>query len=504
MGNLQYESRDYFRNHSLEDDPFQNNYHKALFFATPELKHRLDLVKHLLEFSQQSLLIKGAKKVGKTFFAKHLSFIAPENWLITRVKAEPSITPDELVKVMLRDHQHQPDSSSETIALINQYLNFCALNNKVPILILDNAHNLDSATLRFLFQLMDFKDDNTSIRVILIANDSILPTLNAVGEEKPGAGLFHTINIPAFSLEETAEYIKYRLAFFGARSDLFSIREITRMHKVSAGLAGDINFLARQGLSDPAELLAQASVSAGVIGKKSIEKTLLILSIVAILTLTVWLYSDEKQSSETSQVSLGLPEQISPETNYLTVETSSEQDSFIESIAIENQTSSTAAIELNNDALSTTTYDGNKSVANSSDTKILNVSTNTELLPTLIPETVDLSSADIQNIHGLKDSEIRGHDWLQQQSSQKFSLQLIGAVETETILRFLENAELDRSHLSLYKTRKDDNDWYVLLYGLYADWEQAKAAISALSDYVQTGKPWPKPLSSIQVAIQAR
>jgi DamX protein len=497
-----FEVEDYFRSHGLDGDPFQDNYNEDIFFATPELKNRLDLVKHLLEFSQQSLLIRGAQKVGKTFFAKHLSSIAAENWLIVRVEANSNITPDELVKLMLREHQHQSDPTSETIALINQYINFCKLNNKVPILILDDAHKLNTATLRFLFQLIGFKDEDTSIRVILIANDSILPLLTEVGEEKPGTGMFHTINIPDFSLEETADYLKYRLALFGARSDLFSIREITRIYKVSAGLAGDINFLARQGLSDPADLIGEASVSTGVFVKRSVEKRLLALSIVAILTLTVWLFSNEKQSSEIEQVSLSLPEQTSQETSYLAVESSSVQDSLLENIAIEYQTSSTAGIELEDDALNKSTYIEIESAANSTSTQSRIVTANSELEPALRPEAVEVSSADIQNIDGLIDSEIRGHNWLHQQSSQKFALQLISAVETETILRFLENAQLDRNHLSLYKTRKDDKDWYVLLYGLYANREQAKAAISGLTNYVQKGKPWPKSLASIQAAIQ--
>ena len=99
-------------------------------------------------------------------------------------------------------------------------------------------------------------------------------------------------------------------------------------------------------------------------------------------------------------------------------------------------------------------------------------------------------------------SEIRGHEWLRQQSSDHYVIQLIGAMEMTTIRRFLNGAQLDHKQLSLYQAMQADKPWHVLVYGLYSDREEARAAISSLSKDVQQGKPWAKSISSIHKAIK--
>jgi DamX protein len=71
-----------------------------------------------------------------------------------------------------------------------------------------------------------------------------------------------------------------------------------------------------------------------------------------------------------------------------------------------------------------------------------------------------------------------------------------------TIKRFLKGAQLDQEQLSLYQAMQADKPWHVLVYGLYSNREEARAAISTLSKDVQQGKPWAKSISSIHEAIK--
>ncbi len=44
---------DYYSKFGLDTDPFLEEIQGDLYFITPELNHRTELIKHLLEFSQQ-------------------------------------------------------------------------------------------------------------------------------------------------------------------------------------------------------------------------------------------------------------------------------------------------------------------------------------------------------------------------------------------------------------------------------------------------------------------
>jgi len=86
-------------------------------------------------------------------------------------------------------------------------------------------------------------------------------------------------------------------------------------------------------------------------------------------------------------------------------------------------------------------------------------------------------------------------------SADSYVLQLMGAAQMTTIIRFLQGARLDESQLALYKVEKSGKDWHVLVYGLYSDVPQARAAITALSLQAQAQNPWPKAMLRIHEAM---
>jgi DamX protein len=497
---------DYFRSLNLDKDPFQNSYTEAAFFITPELQHRLDLIKHLLEFSQQILLVKGAAKVGKTNFCQHLIVKAEAEWIICSIDATEDMGPDTLVKAMLHDHQDKLEDTTETIAALNRYLEFCNLNNSVPVLFVDNADKLNQASLRFIFQLMEFKEQDTFVRVLLIGQDLLLQRLNEIAEELSNAGLVHAVSIPAFTLEQTAAYLRHRLSACGGREDMFSEKEASRIHKVAGGLAGDINFLARQGLSDPAELEAELATAREILktnkNSSQIGKLILASLLVTFIVFGSWSFLQEDGKTDTKTVPLNLPPENLPVPALTVNETIPKKPEPLPDAWLESQVAlpeSVEAVESFPDEVESEKESNIEDKEKIPVAKAVKKSTSVDIKPQ--PELQTLPATTSRGKPG--PGKIKSNDWLLAQPADRYVLQLMGAVEKATITRFLEDAQLDKEQLALYKTKQSGKDWHVLVYGLYPDREQARAAIDALSAKARAQKPWPKAIISIQKVLKS-
>jgi len=94
------------------------------------------------------------------------------------------------------------------------------------------------------------------------------------------------------------------------------------------------------------------------------------------------------------------------------------------------------------------------------------------------------------------------HDasWLSQQSSKNWTLQLLGARDPETLLKFAQRNNLS-NNAAWYKTWLTSKPYYVLVYGSYNSRETARSTITGLPPQLRSLKPWVKSMKSVQQAL---
>ena len=98
-----------------------------------------------------------------------------------------------------------------------------------------------------------------------------------------------------------------------------------------------------------------------------------------------------------------------------------------------------------------------------------------------------------QAIPGVKDV-----NWILSQNADQFTLQLVAVQKFEDMINFIEKySTLDG--LALFKTRKNDQDWYALLYGTYPSLAGAKREADKLPRALQ--KSWPRKMKSVHRSI---
>ena len=92
-------------------------------------------------------------------------------------------------------------------------------------------------------------------------------------------------------------------------------------------------------------------------------------------------------------------------------------------------------------------------------------------------------------------------DWLLSLPPEGYTLQLLGSRQEKVLRAFVRRHGLE-SMTAYYRTRHKGGQWYVLLYGLYADRDEASVAVGTLPAAVRKDAPFPRTVQSVQKAIR--
>src|SRR5690606_39135373 len=138
---------------------------------------------------------------------------------------------------------------------LSQYFQAVRNQSRSVVLIVDDAHELGDEAFSLLVKLALTDNSGNTFHLVLVGQVSQLDMLDYTCPPSERQSLFTSIALPAFSLDETRNYLRYRLNAVGFNEEEsgrplpFSNRQIDRIHKQSAGVPGDINQLAQEMLA---------------------------------------------------------------------------------------------------------------------------------------------------------------------------------------------------------------------------------------------------------------
>jgi septal ring-binding cell division protein DamX len=88
-----------------------------------------------------------------------------------------------------------------------------------------------------------------------------------------------------------------------------------------------------------------------------------------------------------------------------------------------------------------------------------------------------------------------------QWADTNFTLQLIGAVEKSSLVKFIAT-QPNASSLLLVSLTRNSKPWYVVVTGVYENTQLARQAIQSLPQNQVNGGPWPKKVSDLKREMQ--
>lgn len=94
-----------------------------------------------------------------------------------------------------------------------------------------------------------------------------------------------------------------------------------------------------------------------------------------------------------------------------------------------------------------------------------------------------------------------GHDWINRQPGEKYTLQVIASESAESVRRLLARHKFNRQ-VAVYQFDASGRHLYGIGYGRFLNRDKARAAISELPDELRGNGPWPRRFADIQAIIR--
>lgn len=242
----------YWQHYGLKADPFGSFKQTVPYIALSKWEQQLDLVQHLCRYSNVLLSITSVAGGGKSTFLEQCVAQIGDGMLVCKIDAMRELEPLELLQIIKRDFQldeqpylHQQQALSSQLQLL---LSVFQKTGRDGVLLIDNAHLLPLSSLNILVQIVEFQATlSIKIHILLFAEPVLREKFETIIEDhRVDEDLIYDVALSPLTLEQTEQYLEYRLNFVGFHGDFpFNHRDIERIYN-GQGIPGKINQLAGQ------------------------------------------------------------------------------------------------------------------------------------------------------------------------------------------------------------------------------------------------------------------
>lgn len=538
MSNIEVTAEDYYKNYNLEQDPFPVDYVDSVYYATPELEHRLELTKHLVDFSDRILLLTGEKGSGKTAFLQRLKTEAEERWKLTELEITGSETPEEVIRSIYQQNfldYHPGESIQSCLENLGRHFQNNKNNNLVNVFLVDDAHRLTANVLNLLLQLSGPSASGLLIHLVMMSEEDISSLFLNQDDD-----FLHKMDMPALSEDQLPVYLRQRLGDAEFEyNEIFTPQQHKQIYKTSGGNPALVNQLAARTLQDPSlfKKTKPGTASVPIIRLLLNGRFTLGLSLVLVTVLVVIILNQDSEQekeiinltlpqdtlepvqagSSAPEFKLTEPEIIKPAgTSAMPAEATRLQEQSVEAVLpVQAQKEVTQVVSNSDNEVQPVDAD------TATDTRPQpviepalekdqagTVEVEPEAPPVVsktVPEPpVPSTAVPVSEGPGetTGPSSIRGSHWLKQQAPENYVLQLMGAYDPAVIDQMLAANPSIHDMVARFTTVNHNKLWHVLVYGLYPDHDHAVGDIPQLAKNLQALGPWPRSLASIQKDLQ--
>ena len=96
--------------------------------------------------------------------------------------------------------------------------------------------------------------------------------------------------------------------------------------------------------------------------------------------------------------------------------------------------------------------------------------------------------------------KLKDKSWLQQQHNTRFTIQLLGSNNTQSIDQLIRKYSL-KGDIAVFETRRNGQNWYSMTYGNYVSKQEAITAIALLNPELTVSTPWVRSFESIKKQV---
>jgi general secretion pathway protein A len=234
----------YLSFYGLAEKPFNATPDPRFLYMTPGHREALAQLYYGTQERKGFIVLTGKVGTGKTTLLRTLCQRLNGQSAVSFV-VNSTLPFDELLEYVLEDLgiTKTGDSRAQRLITLNNFLIERERTGQNTVLIIDEAQNLDVATLEQIRLLSNFETPRSKLlQILLVGQPELKARLNLpeLRQLKQRVGL--RCHIPPLTREETAAYIRTRLRIAGARDlGLFADQAVDRISTYSDGIPRLIN-----------------------------------------------------------------------------------------------------------------------------------------------------------------------------------------------------------------------------------------------------------------------
>ena len=284
-----------------------------------------------------------------------------------------------------------------------------------------------------------------------------------------------------------------------SNENIFTDKIVKKIYRLSNGITDRIDILCLQYLDDPVKKATKTKShlilnNILLLTKYRLFYLLLLLSIFVLLYIYIMLPFKLEDENIKQTLKIKLPEKIENEAKL--------DESLL--IAMKGVMEPPSDAELSATVISDLNHDDNHtaidSTQNSNEEALMQLNDenkNEDIEITNSPLPITESKEKIEITNNFK----KDINWLVNQEPEKYVLQLISAIEEETIKNYLEFFDNDDQIIG-FSAPVYGKKRYILVYGLYDDSDLARAEIEKLPQKARKIKPWVRTVKSIKELLK--
>lgn len=281
--------------------------------------------------------------------------------------------------------------------------------------------------------------------------------------------------------------------------NIFTDKIVKKIYRLSNGITDRVDILCLQYLDDPVKKATKTKShlilnNILLLTKYRLFYLLLLLSIFVLLYIYIMLPFKLEDENIKQTLKIKLPEKI---------ENGAKLDESL-LIAMKEIMESPGDAELSATVISDLNHDDNHtaidSTQNSNEEALMQLNDenkNEDIEITNSPLPITESKEKIEITNNFK----KDINWLVNQEPEKYVLQLISAIEEETIKNYLEFFDNDDQIIG-FSAPVYGKKRYILVYGLYDNSDLARAEIEKLPQKARKIKPWVRTVKSIKELLK--
>ncbi|MCC6714925.1 MAG: SPOR domain-containing protein [Gammaproteobacteria bacterium] len=484
------------------------------YLLTAALSQRVDLIRHLIDFSRQIVLIMGDEGSGKTSLLHHLHASAAENWRVAKVNADPMCDAEALVKRLGAEFDlnfTEGDDIERRVAGFNIFLATARRALLVPVVLVDDAHLLPADALLLLLRLAQPESEAPHLRVALFCDSRMARLLGSPQLHAFKDSLVHTLEMAPFTLEDTARYLATHWAAVDPESDpILDDGYVREVHAASEGIPGRIKALVRTSLAESAiESTAAAEPAGGrhlPLGWAAAGGAVALL-----LAVGIWLSQRANQSGpapgagapivETVPVPIATeapgvsPTAALPPANAPTGPVPPIVDYPLLPEAAPSSPAPTAAASVPPEPEAPPPATAAQAAPGRDSAQA--TAPQPPAVAAAPPARREPEPTPAKPERKPRAATGAGVQWLRQQPQGNYVVQLYATYQRSSAEQFIAEHKLG-ARANVIATVRDGKTWHVVVYGSYADRTRARNAIGGLPDGVRRLSPWVRKIADLR------